>query len=235
MGFYLQKNGGDALITRNHNDFKVNLFSMGTEFSELVETKGCFESLLENTGPDEYCYMFDEYFASAYRFNLRGLLSFLRFSYWDPDAYAAVHERMVELFSAADVAMKEEIKRDLEKVRNNIYRINIGHDVYNYLGIFYQKQKDFPKALELYLQSLTVFGDKTAPHNNIALIYEQEKNYAKALDHYQKSYALDKKNAFAHKKIYQLTGRPFMAASGTIVKAIFVAVVLFGIIYYIQK
>ncbi len=231
---YIKKVGGDCLLTENSNDFKVNLYCMGTSFSELVETKAFFENSMEVTGPEEYCYFFDEYLTNTYRFSLKSLLAFIRLSEWDPNAYAAIHDRVVELIPSASVAFTEDWMDDLKKVINNIYRINIGDDVFNLIGMFFQIQEEDEIALELYQQSLAVFGDRAAPHNNMGMIYEKKKNVQKALQHFQRSVELDKKNRFAKKRIHHLSGRPYLALISPLIKGLFVAGLIVGAMYLIS-
>lgn len=231
MGEYLKKDGGDCLLTQNDNDFKVNLFSIGTSFADLTETTAYFNNVLESTGPDEYCQFYDEYQSSSYRFDLKSLLAFIRFSYWDPNAYSIVHGRLLELLDDAQKNHIEEIKRDLNKLKSNIFKMNIGEDVYNQIGLFYQIIGTYDVALELYQESISIYGDRAAPHNNAAVIYEKQKNMGKALTHYQKSYELDKKNQYAFKKIHYLTGRPYLALLYPILKGVLVLALMGGALY----
>jgi tetratricopeptide (TPR) repeat protein len=110
----------------------------------------------------------------------------------------------------------------LDKIKDNVYRVNIGDDVYNMMGNFYYMQGENDKALQLYLESISVFGDKAAAHNNAALVYEKQKNLPKALYHYQRSLELDKRNKFADKKIHALLGKPYIGAMVPIFKGIIV-------------
>ena len=235
LGRYIEKCGGDYLATHNSNDFKVCLYSVGFNFEELKDTKACFKTVIENTGPDEYCYTYDEYLTSSHRFSVRGLLSFLRFSQWDPDAYSAIHNRLLELIPATTPYMLNEITQDLNKVKDKVYRMNIGDDVYNLLGIFYLSQDLDDKALELFHESIAIFGEKSAPHNNAAVIYEKKKNMSKALFHYQKSYEMDKQNSFARRKSYQLLGKPTFALIEPVVKGIVVLALIMAAFYYFQQ
>jgi tetratricopeptide (TPR) repeat protein len=226
MGEYLKKHGGDCLLTQNDNDFKVNLFSMGTSFKDLTDTSAYFNNAMESSGPDEYCQFYDEFRTSSYRFDLTSLLAFIRFSKWDPNAYSIVHSRLLELIDDARKVQLEEIKRDLNKLKKNIFKMNIGDDVYNQIGLFYQLIGAYDIASELYQESITIYGDRAAPHNNLGMIFESQKNIGKALTHYQKSYELDKKNQHAFKKIHYLTGRPYLALMFPILKGVIVIAVM---------
>lgn len=230
---YQKKLGGHCLLTGNDNSFKVCLFSQGASFDELVNTRACFETRLERTGPDEYCFIYDEFAINSYRFAMRSLLSMLRLSQWDPDAYAAVHDRLLSLLPTCDRALRDEVLLDLNKVRDNIYHINQGEDVFNYLGIFYQTMDKDDIAIDLYLQSIALHSKLAASHHNIALIYDKQKNSSKALYHYQKAYELDKKNKFAYRRMSQLSGKPNFTALLPFVKLVIVIGVIALTLYYL--
>jgi len=232
LAYYFKKLGGDYLHTDRGNVFNVNLYSMGIEIKDLPETAAFYKALISSLGPEEYCCMYDEYIACSYRFPVLALLGFLRESQWDPDVYAAIHHRLIELLPTVDPLTERYILSDLEKVRLNVYRMNIGQDVYNLLGLYFETQKQEDKALELYEQSIEVFGNRAAPHINAALIYENKKNIPKALYHYQRAINLDKKNRFAKNKIAILTGKPYLTAIIPIFKAL-VIVVFIGTCFYL--
>lgn len=235
IGEYVKKQGGDYLLTKNANNFKVNLYSMGIPFSELMQTSAYFQNFIADFGPEDYCYFFDEFLTSSYRFSLKSLLAFVKLSRWDPNGYAIVHERILELLPLAEKVHIEDVKQDINLVADNIYPANMGDDIYNMIGIFYQTQNEDDKALEMYLRSISIFGDKAAPHNNAAMIYEKMKNIPKALFHYQKSYQVDGTNAFANRKIHSLTGRPYIGAIMPILKGLFVVGLIGLALYLIAK
>lgn len=222
MGEYLKKHAGDYLPTQHGNDFKVNLFTKGASFKELINTQGCFETHLEHTGPDEYCFIFDEYLGSFYRFGMRGLLSFLRLSRWDPHAYAIIHDRFIELAPFVNQQIREDILVDIGKVSANIYRLSVSDDVFNLLGIFYNAQQMPEKALELFNSSIETFGDKSLAHHNLGVLYDKQKNNAKALFHFQKASKTNKKNHYARKRVLQLSGKTYLTFLSPLLKATFV-------------
>lgn len=235
IGSYLKKSGGDCLLTEKINDFNVNLYGMGAQFDDLTETKAFFETSLENVGPDEYSSIFAEYLTNGYRFSIRGLLAFLRLSEWDPDAYSVIHDRLMELLPTLNERMQAELDRDLEKVSKHIYKINLGQDIFNLLGIYYQRKKADDKALIMYELSNKIFPEKGASHNNMAIIYESQKNIPKALAHYQKAYELDKNNIFAKRKALILSGKPTYAYVMPILKGLFVVAMIAALIYFTSK
>lgn len=226
-----QKNIG-SLLTRYHKAFKVNLFYEGISSEALIETKACFENTFEKVGPDEFCYMLEEYQSNAYRFHLRSLISFLRLSAWDPTAYSVIHDRLLELGPLSFV-FKEELTQDLKKVQDNVYALNVGEDVFSLLGAFFQREEHPEKALALYHKGLAVFGERATPYFQSASIYEKKRQTEKAIAYYQKAYALDKSKHVAKRKALHLQGRPYWSIVVPVLKGLFVTAILLGLLYLV--
>ncbi|MGD9591888.1 MAG: tetratricopeptide repeat protein [Candidatus Berkiella sp.] len=234
IGEYAKLIGGDYLLTNNSNDFKVNLYGLGASFDDFPQTTTYFNEDIQSIGPEEYVYFYDEYLTSSFRFTLKSLLAFVRFSEWDPDAYAGVHDRLFELLPIATAQFIEDLKDDLDKVINNIYNINLGEDVYNLAGMIFQVLDEDDKAVTLYNQSLAVFGDRADPHSNLGMIYEKKKNPTKAIEHYSKVVELDKKNRYARNKLNLLTGKPYFAMITPILRGLLVLGFIAGTVYIIS-
>ncbi len=235
IGEYVKRNGGDYYLCSNSNDFNVNLYTMGMHFSELTQTKAYFEQHVQPVGPEEFIYIYDEYLTNGFRFSPRAIQSYLRLSEWDPNAYAAVHERLIELLPVYSKQFIEDIKVDLHRIIDNIYDINIGDDVFNLVGMFVYLLGEEDKALGLFERSLAVYGEKSAPHNNLGVLYEKQKNNTKALYHFEKSVALDKHNRYAKNKILQLSGKPYLSMISPIIKGLFVVGLIALALYAIRR
>ncbi|TEB40858.1 tetratricopeptide repeat protein, partial [Flavobacterium circumlabens] len=77
------------------------------------------------------------------------------------------------------------------------------YDCYNLLGILYNEQEEYGKALELHEMALNTLADKSIPAdfqleatslNNIGFVYLRMQNYSKAKLYFQQS--LNQKNLF---------------------------------------
>ncbi len=233
LGEYLKQQNGDYLLTDNYNEFKVNLYTAGYSFSELTETKSCFNTFMESLGPDEYCWIYDEFTTSCYRFGLKSLLSFLRMSEWDPNAYSIIHSRVMELMPGATPQLKRDMNKAVERVAQKIYDLGIGDDVYNHIGIYYEAQKQDEKALTFFNDSVRVFKEHGASHVNLGIIYERQKNITKALKNYQDAYSIEPKNQYAKRKFLTLTGKPYLVALIPVLRTLFVISIIGAALYYI--
>ncbi len=235
VGEYCKMHNGDYLLTNNSNDFKVNLYSLGTPFDKLTQTKCFFKESIETAGPEEFIYFFDEFLTSNYRFSQKSLLAFVRFSEWDPNAYAILHDRVLDLLPTYNAPFVEDLKDALNKVITNIYNLNIGDDVYNLAGMIYQMLGEDEQAISLYNRSLAVFGERCDPHSNLGTVYQKQKNFAKALEHFEKAVQLDPKNRFAKNRVNVLTGKPYLAMITPILRGLFVFGLIAGAVYLISR
>lgn len=235
MGTYLKKRGGDYLLSHTMNDFKVNLFAMGFQLSNMVETKGHFKNFLEYMGPDEYSRLYEEFQANEYRFAMRSLLGFLRLSQWDPKAYAIIHDRFMELYPVSEGYLESDIYHDLEKVEQNIYPIPIEPNVYHRLAYFYQSVELYDKAIALYEKSIAVFPKYAASYNNLAMIYEKKKNTHFAIENYEKTVSLNKNNVVAKRKITRLSGKPTLTFLTPLLKGMLVIGLLAFAVYWVNR
>ncbi|MBF4517196.1 tetratricopeptide repeat protein [Flavobacterium sp. ANB] len=100
-------------------------------------------------------------------------------------------ESEISVFKALRILKKE----------NNVN--DVLYDCYNLLGILYNEQEEFDKALELHQTALNTLEDKSIPEdyqlkatslNNIGFVYLRMQNYRKAKSFFQKS--LDQKNLY---------------------------------------
>lgn len=225
IGEYIKAYGGTYLLTHKAGSFKINLYSMGTDLAQCPQTQACFELLFERDGPDGYCALYEEFYANSYRFTLRTLISFLKYSQYDPEAYMAVVERLLELLPEANEFFMEEIKLTINKIKMHTFA-DLREDIFNGLGRFYHKLGMYDEALALYQRSIKHYGDKGPAHHNIAMVYEKQKNYPKALQHYEVAYNVNKNDHFAKRKIYVLSGKPFISYFTPIFKG----ALLFGLL-----
>ncbi len=232
---YMKQLNGSAHLTQKYSNFKINLYWMGVAESSLVNTIAVFKNQVEGVGPDEYCLIYDEFLTNGYRFSAKALISFLRLSRWDPSAYAIIHDKLIDLIPLMDYWQVEELKQDMIKVENNIYPIGIGDDFYKLLGVFYQVTEDYDRAMALYHQSISTFGENVVCYHNMGIIYEKQKNTAKAIECYQKAVLLDKNDRFSNRKIMTLSGKPTRALIEPMLKVLGIGLLLALALYLIKK
>lgn len=235
LGEYIKTKHGDYRLTKNSNDFKVCLYSIGFSLDRYYQTNQYFNTQVEAFGPNEYCYVYDEYLSSSYRFNIKGLMSFLRMSHYDPNAYGAIHDRLIELVPTLSQLRREELDVDLNRIINNVYQLSFGENILNNIGAYYQKIGQEDKALELFLKSTEIYSDKYTGYHNAAMIYEKKKNIPKALQYYEKSYALNKRDEFANRKLHTLTGRFYARSFLPLLKGLAIFSLIIGAIYFMAR
>lgn len=209
MGQYCIENRGSYIPTEYNNSFKVNLFSIGFTLDTFKTTTSVYRNFIETGGADEFCALMGECERSSFRFDARTITSFLKMSYWDPDVYCSIHDRLMETLSAFNLSFFPDLLKDIEQVSNNIYSLRRDPDPCNLLGIFYQTCGMNDKAIAMYNKALSLHGDRPAPHHNLGMIYERIGHVDKAISHYQKALKINKKDGYAKKRLYVLKGNFF--------------------------
>lgn len=235
MGEYVKRLGGDALLSENNNDFQVCMYSLNSQFDELPNAKLAFVEYMESLGPHEFVSFFDQSVQNAYRYSAKAIITFLRMSRWDPDAYAIIHDRLCEIIKAMTLYERINIDLDLKKIEKNIYNLAMGFEVDNLLGLLYLHLKDDEKALELFKKSTRVFHNSGTGFMNCALIYEKRKETDNALDCYKKAYAINKDDAYVKRKMLILQGNTLPVMIGPLFRLSLVISGIVAIIYLLAK
>ena len=203
---YFDQIEGNYIGTDYVYTFGVHLY--GNRFStEIIQkTKADFNELMVGFGPKEYLSICLEFQGSCYRFKLDTLVDFVKLSHYDPDAYAIIHDRLIELAPAINDYNKINILFTLEKVENNVYVLGSGFDTYLLLGIFYQVLGDLARAEKLFNKSIAVLGASGPAHHNLGILYTQKKESNAAIFHFEKSLEIEQKNPLAKRKLGALKG-----------------------------
>ena len=235
LGKFAKHYQGDILSTPNSTDFKVNLLSFGENLELFQNTKACFNDYLAQASPDEFCALSEEVRLNCFRFSLKGILSFLRFSYWDPDVYCTIHDRIMTLFPQLTVLVADKLLNDLKKVEENIYHYKPSGDPYNLLGIIYQMMDKNKKAEELYQKSLTAYGDNAPACHNLGILYDHLGNEEKAIPLLHKALKLDKNDIRAKHRVRVLEGRGYVNLFAPLLKISFVALCVVLVTYAMIK
>lgn len=235
MGEYVKRLGGDSLLTANNNDFQVGIFSLGTQFDALPSLKNAFTEHIESLGPHEFASFFDQSVQNAYRYSVKAIISFLRISRWDPDAYAIIHDRLCEIIKAMPLHERINIDVDLKKIENKIYNLPMSFDVHNLLGLLYLHLGDHDKALGLFKRSTEIFYNDAAGFVNCAIIYEKRKESDKALNYYKKAHEINKKDAFAKRRMLMLQGDTLPAIAGPLFRLSVVILGIVAVIFLLAK
>lgn len=234
LGKYLKRTGGDCLLTKSWQDFKVNLFTKGISLDKCKNTTGFFENILESMGPSEYCALYKEYLTNSYRFSYSALSAFLKISECDPDAYGQVHGDLINIMTTLSPVKKQEIDDLLKKVQQNIYSLTIGTDISNLMGIYYYLNNQDLEAITLFERSIDIYGDKSFSYHNLGLLYERKKDKEQAILYFKKAVELDPKDSLAKQKYQKLSKTLGWYAIKPLVKLAFLAGLLFVAMYFLK-
>ncbi|OFY82188.1 MAG: hypothetical protein A3F72_08220 [Bacteroidetes bacterium RIFCSPLOWO2_12_FULL_35_15] len=119
---------------------------------------------------------------------ITGAYNNLGVTYWYQGHYAKALENHL-----AALKIKEELVEQAEKNNDSVKLKESKNSVaksFNNIGMVYDAQRNFPKALEYYEQALKIqeeLGDRNgvaSDLNNIGNVYHSEKNYSKAITYF---------------------------------------------------
>lgn len=230
---YIKQMGGDSLLTEKNNEFQVCLYSFGHPFNEMPNTHHIFNEQLDALGPQEYVSLVDQAYQNSYRYSAKAIISFLRLSHWDPDMFAVVFDKLLDTIKSFSEYDLVNIELDIKKIENNIYHLDIGHNVNNLLGMLYQELEQEDKAIYFYERALTIFENQEAPFHNLGLVYEVKKDKAKAIEYYEKAFKVNKHNKFAKRKIDLLKGNVKTTILGPLFRASIVIAGIGAMLYFL--
>ncbi len=81
--------------------------------------------------------------------------------------------------------------KDEPSIYLNTLKYTNSGKVYSNLGVYYDKNKMYDKAIGVYKRALEISPNTGLYHNNIALVYAKSDNFTQAVYHWKKSLALD--------------------------------------------
>lgn len=235
LGEYVQQLGGDSLLTTSALGFKVNLYSGSIPFSDLVNTAAFYDIFLEKMGPSEYCSFYSEYISNAYRYNFPALISFVKMSEYDPEAYTLIHERLLEILPSLDRAAILQLESVLQRVQENIYGIKMGDNIYNLVGVIYYLIKQYDKAQPLFERSIMLFPKDASPYHNLGLLHQAREQIPEAIENFKKAYELDKTDELAKHRYQILSGKPSTRWVKPFLKTLLVLGLIGAALYFTKK
>lgn len=205
---YLQKSGGDALLSEGDVTFCVNFFAKGVALDDLQFTTHYFKTELTQMGPKEYCDLYSLFSSNAYRFDAESLLSFLKLSQYDPDAFSVICPRLTELYSTLSPYLHREMLLAVQKTEENIYYSEIERDSFNPIAGFYIMDKQYEPAIAALKHSIEVFKKKSEAYRYLGMIYQEKQDIPQALQYFQEAYQHNPHDRFSKQKMLMLMGKP---------------------------
>lgn len=219
---FFQKIGGDALLSEGSVSFSINLFSKGCSFNRSPMITHYFNTAVKEMGPREYCDFYSTFHAHSYRFTAESVLSFLKTSQYDPNAYACIHDRIIELYSTLTPYMVREIELAVQSVRENIYYSPIEVNVFNLIGHFYMMREEYEDAIEVFKDSIVVFKENAEAYRMLGIIYQEKQDLPEALNYFKEAYHHNPKDDFSKRRMLSLMGKPTFSWVFPVIKTILV-------------
>ncbi len=228
---YVEWEGGDSLMTDNASSFKICLFHTQGSFEDMPQTVNYFNNEIESFGADEFCFMTDDFADNHSRYSLRGILSFLRMSHYDPDVYFHVHDRLAYDYPKMTPSMVSDLMIVLKKVEDNLYHYQTYNDVFSLLGRFYMELGNKEKAQSLFEEGLKHSNNTYFANLCLGDLYYERGNSGKAVEYYEKAIKQNPKDTFLKDKMHRIQGSPIPLIK-PLLKTLFVLGACMGVLYF---
>ena len=232
VGRLVDRLGGDSLLSFNENSYKINLYLLHDSFKKYPLLSQYFHHYIDVHGPCDHCDLYEDMAVHGYRFSYASIIGFLKQSYWDPQVYYFLHDRIVELLPALGPMTIHELEGHVQRVCDNCYASDLEYDTLISLSQFYIQLSEqlierqyLEKALELAKFSVRVHGSSHS-HLTVASIQEDLANPHLAIQSYEEAIKINKSESFAKERLRSLEGKPYMQSLGTFLRA---GIVLAGI------
>lgn len=194
MGRYCELLGGDAILAEDHEGMKTSLLLLGQKFKELPETSWANEEFNRHLSTKEFLEIKNKYLEDLSKLELEHILSLLKFSYWDPDIFMGVVQRLSEIINRASNGYLRTLRAGMAHIYRNYYFLKNVKNVPFELGRIYHIIGDLDDAIARYQQSLDLFGEDSSTCFNLGLCFYYKNQLPKALHFFQKAFTINPAN-----------------------------------------
>lgn len=183
--------GGTALYTRRRVcSLRICALALGRREEELAETRYAFDEAVEIQGPDDF-FTIKKGMEQAYdALTAEQALAFLRFSGGDANIFLGLFPRLMALAPEMDEGVRRELCAVVRQVWEMFLPIGEERDLAFHLGLLLATADQYPEALDLFTQSLCLYGPDAATLYNVALCHYRLDQPGPALDAVQQALEL---------------------------------------------
>lgn len=208
---WFEANAGTALhVTDAHNSINVCCFVLNN--TELPETTLAFQQLVSSFGPDQQFVLKKAIERNYLALQPQEILSYVRMSGYDPKAF----RRGIPSLTAQVANMTPELKQQLDAVVvrmwQNYYPLGEQPDLAFLTGVLLYELDLFGRALELFQQSLHLYGEDAGTYCNVAMCFLQLGNREAMTQALDAGLALDPHHAASLELRQRVPSGPRLAA-----------------------
>lgn len=156
---------------RRQSSLRICALALGLPEEGLAETRHAFGEAVEVQGPDDF-FTLKKGMEQAYGQLTAGqALAFLRFSGGDANIFLGLFPRLMALAPEMDEETRSELCAVVRQVWEMFLPIGEDRDVAFQLGLLLATAEKIPEALDLFTESLRLYGPDAATLYNVALCH----------------------------------------------------------------
>lgn len=185
---WFQHHSGTAFLPRCRDGLiETALFASDNSQQSLPATQFEYSSLSQFT-PAEYHQVTRRCETASP--DLFTALSYLKLSCFDPITLHRIRRNIRSGIATADSIERKLLRESLRNVRQNFYHLR-DFDIPFDLALIYQYLEEYDTAIDLYHESLGLFGESAITFYNLAVCHDQLGQFTQALQFIERSIDLD--------------------------------------------
>lgn len=194
---YIKNTGGDTLLAEDHEGMKISLLLSGDNFNNLPETKWAYYQFNTHLSTKEFLDIKNFIIKDITLLDLDNILSLLKFSYWDPDIFMSIVNRLVTILNQASPGYTRTLRKGLKTISDNCYFMKTSKNIVFEIGHIYHIIGDLSEALKYYQQSIDYYGEESPVCFNMGLCNYYTHNLEKAMHFFTRAFELNANNTAA--------------------------------------
>ncbi|HBL29116.1 MAG TPA: hypothetical protein DD490_19970 [Acidobacteria bacterium] len=215
LALAVRRSGGTALhAERRLASLCICALAPGRSGDGLAETRHAFAEAVEAQGPDDF-FSIKKGMEQAYAtLTADQALAYLRFSGGDANIFLGLFPRLMALAPGMDDETRRELCAVARRVWEMFLPIGEERDVAFHLGLLLACVEQIPAALDLFTESLRLYGPDAATLYNVALCHHRLHRPEASREAVEQALALEPGHPGARRLHLVLQGEPATTATG---------------------
>jgi len=181
---FINFKGGSTLSPSSSQGLKTFVYLSGKNFNELPSTKLAYKHFISDLGVQDFLKLKNVIIQNNTTISHFDFLAVMRLSRWDPKIMLSMsNPELMQKIAEGSYTYKKELFEGLKSMAQNHYTFAGLEGYFFELGILFYSLNENSKALESFLKSLAVEGDRFETQTNISLCYFNMHQYQLAKKH----------------------------------------------------
>jgi tetratricopeptide (TPR) repeat protein len=196
---YVKRLGGTVLNPAHHSlALSIVVYLNGQPVDGYFDTKLAYKSAIEQYGPDDLFVIKKFIEAHFAELTLEQILAYMRQSEWDGYVFLSCFSALIRKLGNYPNPLREDIHNTVVNIWARYFHIGEKQDLPFALATTLHLTQYYDEAVQLFEQSLALYGPDPNTFYNLASCYYELGNPARSLEYLDQTLAFDPDFASAH-------------------------------------